>query len=102
MTLIRLYKNKGPRDERSSYRAISLISHVGKLVERVIQARLERLRAKYPMLESDMQWSKPGCSTTDAILTSSAISGLAAKQGETIHKCFADLTARPHPAQTFV
>ena len=96
--LQRIYKNKGRKDECGSYRAISLISHVGKLVERVVQARLERLKEKYPCLVSDTQWSKVGCSCPDAILMSTAISDLAAKKGVTAHKCFADLTAAFDPA----
>jgi hypothetical protein len=36
-----LYKKKGPRDDCDSYRGISLMSHRGKLLERLILNRLK-------------------------------------------------------------
>jgi len=85
-----IYKN-GARNLCNNYRPISLISHCGKLVERIVQGRLEELKAGDADLSSETQWAQGGCSTSDAIIISKAIGILAVKRGCTIHKCFADL-----------
>ena len=91
--IIQSIHKKGARNVCENYRPVSLISHVGKLVERIIQGRLEKLRRGDDDLESDTQWGKSGCSTSDAIILSKSVGTLAVKRGCTVHKCFADLKA---------
>ena len=35
-----VYKGKGPRDDKNNYRPISVIGHVAKVVEKVVQKNL--------------------------------------------------------------
>jgi hypothetical protein len=89
--IIQIIYKSGARNLCKNYRPISLISHCGKLVERIIQGRLEELKAGDADLSSETQWAQGGCSTSDAIIISKAVGTLAVKRGCTIHKCFADL-----------
>ena len=63
-----LYKGKGPRDKCDSYRGISLMSHKGKLLERLI---LNRLRpALGEIIPANQFGFTEKCGTQDAILIS--------------------------------
>ena len=63
-----LYKGKGPRDDCDSSRGISLMSHKGKLLERLILNRLKP--ALGDMIPANQCGFTEKCGTQDAILIS--------------------------------
>ena len=63
-----LHKEKGPRDECDSYRGISLMSHKGTLLERLILNRLKPALGE--IIPANQFWFTEKCGTQDAILFS--------------------------------
>jgi hypothetical protein len=91
--IIKVLHKKGTTKDPNNFRGISLISHVGKLMERLIQMRLEELIKIHPQMIPDAQSGfMRGRSTMDAILTSIRLAEIAMEQGITLHQCFVDLT----------
>ena len=61
------FTNKGEKTECANYRGISLLSHVGKVYERIIESRL-----RYCVEEKLGEWQhgfRPNRSTTDLVFT---------------------------------
>ena len=80
--IIPLLKNGKPKDQVSSYRPISLTSHISKLMERMIERRL-CWRINEGQLLCDNQWGfRPERCTEDKplLLTQSVINGLGRKE----------------------
>ena len=75
-----LYKGKGPRDNCDSYRGISLMSHKGKLLERLLLNRLKP--ALGDLIPANQFGFTEKCRPTDAIL-SSRLLGIDTTQRET-------------------
>jgi hypothetical protein len=93
VVLVRLYKGKGLKNKCDSYRAISLISHVGKLLERILVDRLQTIINNQPKLESSMQWCGAGKSTQDGILLVKTAMDCARREGRPFFLAFCDLRA---------
>ena len=85
-----LYKGKGPRDICDNYRGISLMSHKGKLLERLILNRLK------PALKDVIPANQFGftekCGTQDAILVSRLLGIDATKRHTALVRGYNDLT----------
>ena len=88
--IVTLYKNKGDRSDCNSYRGISLLSIVGKVIARVILARLKVLAARvYP--ESQCGF-RAGRSTIDMIFSVRQLQEKCQEQNEPLFLAFIDLT----------
>jgi hypothetical protein len=92
--IIKILHKKGDKKDANNFRGISLIiSHTGKLMERMIQSRLEELIKRYPEMIPDAQSGfERRRSTMDAILTAVRLAEMALEQGITIYQCYVDLT----------
>jgi hypothetical protein len=85
--IIKILHKKGDKKDANNYRGISLISHTGKLMERMIQARLEELIKRYPEMIPDAQSGfESRRSTMDAILTAVRLAEMALAQGITLYQ----------------
>ena len=72
--IIRLvYKNKGKVDDPDNYRAITLISCLGKLFTSIINNRLNFLSIEYEIISKNQSGFRKGFSTTDNILIMHAL-----------------------------
>ena len=85
-----LYKGKGPRDKCGSYRGINLMSHKGKLLERLI---LNRLRpALGEIIPANQFGFTEKCGTHDVILISRLLGIDATKRHTGLVRGYIDLT----------
>ena len=85
-----LYKGKGPRDNCDSYRGISLMSHKGKLLERLILNRLKP--ALKELIPAHQFGFTEKCGTQDAILVSRLLGIDATKRHTGLVRGYIDLT----------
>eukprot|EP01036_Dinobryon_divergens_P034126 gene34126-44094_t len=82
-----LYKGKGPKDDCNSYRGISLMSHRGKLLERLI---LNRLKPALKDLIPDNQFGFTACPDAQMV---SRLLGIDAQKGHIgLVRAYIDLT----------
>ena len=81
---------KGPRDNCDSYRGISLMSHKGKLLERLILNRLKP--ALKDMIPANQFGFTEKCGTQDAILVSRLLGIDAIKRHTALVRGYIDLT----------
>ncbi|XP_046978621.1 uncharacterized protein LOC124544203 [Vanessa cardui] len=87
--IITLYKGKGDRGDCNSYRGISLLSVVGKLIGRVILSKLQCLANRvYPEAQCGF---RAGRSTTDMIFTLRQIQEKCREQQTPLIIAFVDL-----------
>ena len=88
--IITLYKNKGARNDCNNYRRISLLSVVGKLIARLVLARLQLLDDRiYP--ESQCGF-RAGRSTTDMVFSIRQLQEKCREQHMPLYVAFIDLT----------
>ena len=85
-----LYKGKGPRDECDSYRGISLMSHKGKLLERLILNRLKPALGE--IIPANQFGFTERCGTQDAILISRLLGIDGTKRHSGLVRGYIDLT----------
>jgi len=85
-----LYKGKGPRDDCDCYRGISLMSHKGKLLERLILNRLKP--ALGDIIPANQFGFTAKCGTQDAILISRLLGIDATKRHPGLVRGYIDLT----------
>jgi len=85
-----LYKGKGPRDNCDSYRGISLMSHKGQLLERLLLNRLKP--ALGDLIPANQVGFTEKCGTTDAILISRLLGIDATKRHTGLVRGYIDLT----------
>lgn len=85
-----LYKQKGDRGDCNNYRGISLLSVTGKLLARLVLARLQVLAEEiYPEAQCGF---RAGRSTTDMIFSVRQLQEKAREQQQPLHIAFVDLT----------
>ena len=84
-----LYKGKGPRDNCDSYRGISLMSHKGKLLKRLILNRLKP--ALGDVIPANQFGFTTKCGTQDAILVSRLLGIDATKRHTGLVRGYIDL-----------
>lgn len=89
--LVILHKS-GVKDVCDNYRGLSLINSMGKLLEKMIQVRLQNYANKTENCIPTSQFGfMTGRSTVDAIYISRSISSSALEHGVPLYKCFVDL-----------
>ena len=88
-----LYKGKESRTDCNSWRGLSVMSHLGKLLERLILNRLQRVIDRTPGCIPDSQCGfVGGKSTVDALLISRILTCQAVEANLPLYKCYIDLT----------
>lgn len=90
--IISILFKKGDKRDCNNYRGSSLISHVGKLLERLIQNRLLPYAEQNGLFPESQHGFRPDRSTVDAIFVSRLISASAKEHQRPLYKCFVDLT----------
>ena len=75
-----------------NYKTLSLINHIGKVLEKIIQFRLHKYCEDMKYLPESQNGFRNGSSTIDSLLVSRFLSSSARKRGVNLYKCFIDLT----------
>ena len=85
-----LHKGKGNKEDCNNYRGISLMSHRGKILERLI---LNRLKPALEYIVPNNQFGfSEGVGTADAIMISRVVGVSAEKEHSGLVRCYVDLT----------
>jgi len=66
--LVLVRKNGKPLSEPSTYRPLCMINTAGKLLEKIVEARIRDFLEKHELLSSNQYGFRKGRSTIDAIL----------------------------------
>jgi hypothetical protein len=85
-----VYKNKGKVDDPDNYRAIALISCLGKLFTSVINNRLTFLSNEFEIISKNQSGFRKGFSTTDNIFIMHALVSIYFSLGNTLYCTFVD------------
>jgi hypothetical protein len=91
-TFKNLYKEKGDPRDCNNYRGITLLSHVGKLVTKLIAVRLDRYVEAIGILPEEQCVFRKKRGTIDMLLVTRQIAELSKRSGEDLHAVFVDLT----------
>ena len=83
---------KGATESCDNYRGLSLITHVGKALERVIQNRLVKYAELLNWIPESQCGFRSERGTVDVIFVSRYLSSLVVEKGMKLYKCFVDLT----------
>ena len=87
--IVTLYKNKGETSDCNNYRGISLLSIVGKVYARVLQARLQKLAER---IYSESQCGfRAGRSTVDMVFSLRQLPEKSREQNMPLYIAFIDL-----------
>jgi hypothetical protein len=89
--IIAVLFKKGRVVDCNNYRGLSLIAHIGKLLEKVLQFRGTELSEKRAIPESQFGF-RANCSTVDAMFVSALVSSSAREKGIPLYKVYFDLT----------
>jgi hypothetical protein len=90
--IIAILFKKGDKRDCGNYRGLSLIAHMGKVLERMVQNRLQPVAEERGWFPEEQNGFRPGRSTVDAIFVSRMISSSCRELGLPCFKCFVDLT----------
>ena len=90
--IITILFKKGDSADCNNYRGISLISHIGKTLERLIQNRVVGYVERSGCLPEAQCGFREGRSTVDMIFVSRMLSGLCREKCTNVFKVFIDLT----------
>ena len=90
VTILVIYK-KGDLQNLNNYRGISLISHFGKLLERLMYNRLNQIAEKFNWIPETQNGFRKDRSTIDSIFISNIISSLCKENDLHINKIYIDL-----------
>ena len=86
--VVPIWKKKGSKKDCSTYRGISLLSHVGKLYAKILE---QRTRAKTEHLLSDAQFGfRKGRGCTDAVFALRQLCERAMEYDQDLHLVFVD------------
>ena len=85
-----LYK-KGDKTECGNYRGISLVSHAGKVLLKVVARRLSAYCEAKGLLPEEQCGFRPDRSTTDIMHVVRRLQEIGRKVGMSLHMCFIDL-----------
>jgi hypothetical protein len=89
--VVYLFK-KGVKTDCNNYRTLSLINHVGKILEKLINKRLNGHAECTDLLPESQNGFRVDRGTTDAMLVSRVATSLCKEMGMSLIKCFVDLT----------
>ena len=90
-TITVLHKKKD-RTECGNYRGISLVTHAGKILLKIIARRLSEYCERMGILPEEQSGFRPNGSTTDMMLVIRRLKELARKKRFPLYVCFIDLT----------
>lgn len=85
-----IYKNKGDPNDPDNYRAITLISCLGKLFTSIINSRLNFLSSEFDIISKCQSGFRKGYSTTDNIFIMHALISLYLTYGKKLYCTFVD------------
>ena len=81
----------GDKTECENYRGISLVSHAGKVIFKVVAKRLSAYREAKGLLPKEQCGFRPDRSTTDMVLVVRRLQEIGRKEGVSLFMCFIDL-----------
>ena len=82
---------KGDKTECGNYRGISLVSHAGKILLKVVSRRLSAYCEAKELLPEEQCGFRPDRSTTDMVFVVRRLQEVGRKAGVSLHMCFIDL-----------
>ena len=83
--------NKGDKTECRNYRGISLVSHAGKVLHKVVARRLSAYCEAKGLLPEEQCGLRPNRSTTDMMFVVRRLQEIGRKAGLSLFMCFIDL-----------
>ena len=89
--VITLLHKKGDKTECGNYRGISLVSHAGKILLKVVSRRLSAYCEAKELLPEEQCGFRPDRSTTDMVFVVRRLQEVGRKAGVSLHMCFIDL-----------
>ena len=89
--VITVLHKKGDKTECGNYRGISLVSHVGKVLLKVVARRLSAYCEAKELLPKEQCGFRPDRSTTDMMFVVRRLQEVGRKAGVSLHTCFIDL-----------
>jgi hypothetical protein len=91
-----VYKNKGKVNDPDNYRAITLISCLGKLFTSIINNRLTFLSNEFEIISKNQSVFRKGFSTTDNIFIMHALVSIYFSLGKKLYCTFVDFRKEFH------
>ena len=88
---ITVLHKKGDKTECRNYRGISIVSHAGKVLVKVVAVRLSVYCQAKRLLPEEQSGFRPDRSTTDMIFVVSRLPEIGWKAGVSLFMCFIDL-----------
>ena len=88
---ITVLPKKGDKTECGNYRGISLVSHAGKVLLKVVARRLSAYCEAKGLLPEEQCGFRPDRSTTDMMFVVRRLQEVGRKAGVSLHMCFVDL-----------
>ena len=89
--IITVLHKKGDKTECGNYRGISLVSHAGKVLLKVVARRLSAYCEAKGLLPEEQCGFKPNRSTTDMVFVVRRLQEIGRKAGVSLFMCFIDL-----------
>ena len=89
--VITVLHKKGDKTECGNYHSISLVSHAGKVLFRVVARRLSAYCEAKGLLPEEQCGFRPDRSTTDMMFVVRRLQEVGRKAGVSLHMCFVDL-----------
>ena len=89
--VITVLHKKGDKTECGNYRGISLVSHAGKALLKVVARRLSAYCEAKGLLPEKQCGFRPDRSTTDMMFVVRRLQEVGRKAGVSLHMCFVDL-----------
>ena len=89
--VITVLHKKGDKTECGNYRGISLVSHAGKVLLKVVARRLSAYCEAKGLLPEEQCGFRPDRSTTDMVFVVRRMQEVRRKVGVSLHMCFVDL-----------
>ena len=86
-----LYYKKSDRSNCNNYRRISLLSHAGKLLLKIVAKRLRDYCEAHGILPDEQRGFRPEQSTVDMLFVVRRLQELARRQRIPLYMCFVDL-----------
>ena len=101
--VITVLHKKGDKTECGNYRGISLVSHAGKVLLKVVARRLSAYCEAKGLLPEEQCGFRPDRSTTDMMFVVCRLQEVGRKAGVSLHMCFVDLQklTTPLPAPSY-
>jgi hypothetical protein len=90
--IIAILFKKGDKRDCGNYRGLSLIAHMGKVLERMVQNRLLSVAEERGWFPEEQNGFRAGRSTMDSIFVSRMLSSSCRELRLPCFKCFVDLT----------